>query len=464
MTSNGAKRLDRGRAFLARARERALDLIAYIDRSPTPYHAVAETVRRLERSGFQPLSESDEWRLRPGDRCYVTRNGSSIVAFQVGAKSPARAGFKMVGAHTDSPNLKLKPRSAFSKTGYRQLGVEVYGGVLLSTWLDRDLSIAGRVAVKTASGVAMQLVDLERALVRIPNLAIHLNRDVNRDGLKLNPQTHLPPILALTDLPKTSAKNDTDPDPLRMIVGKKLDLAPDAILDHDLSLYDTQKGALSGLDDEFVHTGRLDNLASCHASLEALIATSGAASGAGSSAAPDGTRLIALYDHEEVGSRSAHGAAGPLLENVLVRIVESHEMVEPQAYARAVAASFQISADMAHAVHPNYADKHEPQHMPVIGQGPVVKTNAGQSYATDGESAAKFITLCREAGFDPQSFVIRTDLACGSTIGPITATRIGVKTVDVGSPMLSMHSIREMAGTTDVELLHLALVQHFRSA
>jgi aspartyl aminopeptidase len=468
-----ARRIEKTKALLARTRERAIDLIGYIDASPTPYHAVEEAIRRLESADFSPLREADEWKLRAGDRRYVTKNGSTIVAFIVGSKSPARAGFKMIGAHTDSPNLKLKPRASFAKSGYRQLGVEVYGGVLLSTWLDRDLAIAGRVAVREAGGVKMRLVKLERPIVRIPNLAIHLNRDVNKDGLKLNPQTHLPPVIALVEDKNGEArnggkngskngskggkngKNGSEGDVLRSLLAATLRVDEEEILDHDLSLFDSARGTLGGVDDELIFVARLDNLASCHAALDSLTESAGAQTAA--------TRLIALYDHEEVGSKSAQGAQGPFLENVLHRIIEAHEKQEPQAYARAIAASFFVSADMAHGVHPNYADKHEPQHMPLLGQGPVVKTNAGQSYATDGESAAVFIALCREAGFDPQSFVIRTDLGCGSTIGPITAARLGVKTVDVGNPMLSMHSIREMAGTHDAELMHRALLLHLKS-
>lgn len=456
-SSPGPSKNGRAKALISRARERALDLIAYVDRSPTPYHAVRESIRRLEKEKFTALSERDEWMLSPGDRRYVSRNGSTLIAFQVGSRAPARGGFRMVGAHTDSPNLKLKPRSSFSKHGYRQLGVEVYGGVLLSTWLDRDLSIAGRVAVRTGRGFEMRLVDLERPIARIPNLAIHLNRDVNRDGLKLNAQTHMPPIVCLQgETSNGRSKNGDETDVLRSILSRHLEVPPEKIVDHDLSLYDTQKGALAGLEEEFIQSARLDNLASCHAAIDALVATL--------DDVPDGTRLIALYDHEEVGSKSAQGAAGPFLETVIARIVEAHAKKEPQSYARAIATSFHISADMAHAVHPNYGEKHEPQHMPLIGRGPVIKANAGQSYATDGESAAAFIDLCHEAGVEPQSFVTRTDLACGSTIGPITAARIGVKTVDVGNPMLSMHSVREMAGTLDVELMHRALVQHFQVA
>jgi aspartyl aminopeptidase len=454
MPNGRPKKLEKNKALMSRARERALDLIAFIDKSPTPYHAVKEAIRRLERAKFSRLDEGEEWKLKPGDRRFVTRNGSSLIAFQVGTKPPVRSGFKMIGAHTDSPNLKLKPRASYNKQGFRQLGVEMYGGVLIHTWLDRDLSIAGRIAVRGAKGVEMVLVDLERPVLRIPNLAIHMNRDVNREGFKVNLQTQLPPVWALEG--EGGKKNGEDGDFLKAVIAERAGVAADRILDHDLSLYDVQKGTLSGLEDEFVQVARLDNLGSSYAAVEALIAC---ADDPGHS-----TRMIALHDHEEVGSRSAQGAAGPFLEHVVSRIVEITDGKEPQALARAIAASFHISADMAHAVHPNYSDKHEPQHMPMIGLGPVIKANAGQSYATDGESAAVFAALCLEAGFEPQNYVVRSDLGCGSTIGPITATRLGVKTVDIGNPMLSMHSIREMSGTLDTELMHRALSMFFTTS
>lgn len=430
----------------ARATQRARDLIRYIDAGPTPYHAVAETARRLEAAGFTALDERDEWKLEPGRRAYVTRGGSSIVAFHVGRRSPAIGGFRLIGAHTDSPNLKLKPRASYTKHGYRQIGVEVYGGALYSTWLDRDLSVAGRLSAKTKSGVALVLVDLRSPVLRIPNLAIHLNREVNNEGLKLNAQNHLPPIWGLEpDL----AEGD-----LMKAIIEQAGLDPADVLDHDLSLYDTAQGTLAGLDQSFVQSARLDNLASCHAALGALMETK--------DVGHDATRVIVLNDHEEVGSRSAVGAQGPFLRAVIERIVDAHPEREAQALARSMATSFMISADMAHAVHPNYADRHEPNHQPVIGKGPVIKSNANQSYATSGETAARFSAYCKEAGFQPQSFVTRTDLGCGSTIGPITAAQLGVQTVDVGNPMLSMHSCREMAGVADTEMMHGALAQHFQ--
>jgi aspartyl aminopeptidase len=414
------------------------DLLGYIDLSPTPYHAVAESVRRLEQKGYRRLPEKEIWNLEPGSRHYVVRNDGSLVAFEVGTESPAEAGFRMVGAHTDSPNLRLKPLPDRSSQGYSQLAVEPYGGVLLHTWLDRDLSLAGRVTVQSRAGVETLLLDFGRPLLRIPNLAIHLQREIASDGLKLNAQDHLAPVLGLEDAPH-----------LRDLVALELraqgisEFPTEKVLAFDLMAYDTQPSGVSGVRGEFIHAPRLDNLASCHAGLSALLA-------AGDDRLPPFTRVLVLYDHEEVGSRSAQGAGGSLLADVLDRVAAGYKGGEPQGLQRALASSLLISADMAHAVHPNYADKHEGGHRPVIGKGPVIKVNANQAYATDAASGGFFASLCAEHDLEPQYFVSRSDLACGSTIGPITAAKLGVRTVDVGSPMLSMHSCREMAGAADV--------------
>ena len=417
----------------------ATDLLAFIDRSPTPYHAVAEGVRRLEAAGFRAASEMDVWELAPGDRRYVVRSEGSLAALQVGEVTPAEAGFHIIGAHTDSPNLRVKPKADLQAHGYRQLPVEPYGALLLHTWLDRDLSLAGRVSFVGNGGLQTRLVDFERPLLRIPNLAIHLQRGVNQEGLKLNPQQHLVPLMGLEDAP-----------PLPELLTAELRASGLAEVDatdiraYDLMTYDTQRACLAGSRGEFIHASRLDNLASCHAGVTALLA-------AASGPLPPFTRMIVLYDHEEVGSRSAQGAGGTFLASALERVVSGFRSGEPQGLARAIACSTLISADMAHAVHPNHSDRHEPGHRPVIGRGPVIKVNSGQAYASDAATAGLFATLCDRVGVEPQHFVTRSDLACGSTIGPITAARVGLRTVDVGNPMLSMHSCREMAGTADVE-------------
>lgn len=408
----------------------AHDLLAFIEASPTPYHAVAEVGRRLEAAGFRRLSERDAWSLSAGDQGFVVRGGGSIAAFRLGQRSPAEAGFVIVGAHTDSPNLRLKPNAELSANGYEQLAIEVYGGVLLHTWLDRDLALAGRVVLADGS---TRLVKLPGVFCRVPSLAIHLNRDVNSSGLTLNSQTQLLPVAAL----EVEAGGLELGERLAAALGDGV--SAKSIVGSDLCLFDTQAPALGGARSEFIFAPRLDNLASCHAALSALLA-------AGPS---DATRVVVLYDHEEVGSESATGAGSPFLEAVLKRVLGCYAPTA-DALARAIAGSLLVSADMAHAVHPNYPDKHDKQHRPVLGKGPVLKVNVNQRYATDGPTAARFRAACARANVEPQTFVSRNDIGCGSTIGPISAAGLGLRTVDVGGPMLSMHSCREMAAAADV--------------
>jgi aspartyl aminopeptidase len=432
--------------------DRVADLLAFLDRSPTPYHAVAETARRLGAAGFRPLAEDEVWSLEPDARRYVVRAEGSIVAFQVGRESPAEAGFRILGAHTDSPNLRLKPRPDKSAEGYRQLAVEPYGSPLLYTWLDRDLSLAGRVSFREGAGVRTALVDFARPLLRIPSLAIHLQRELHVEGLKLNAQQHLAPVIGLEGAPPIA-----DLLAVELRAAGAADVAGPDVLGFDLMTYDVQRASVTGARGELVSSPRLDNLASCHAAVSALVDAADRDLGAA-------TRMIVLYDHEEVGSRSAQGAAGTLLEGALERCVAGFKGGAAQGLARAAARSLIVSADMAHAVHPNYADRHEPGHRPVVGKGPVIKVNANQSYASDAETVARFAALCASTGVVPQHFVTRSDLACGSTIGPISAARVGIRTVDVGSPMLSMHSCRELAGAADVEPMIRVLGALFREA
>lgn len=413
------------------------DLLAFIDRSPTPYHAVEEVRRRLEVAGFRRLDEVEPWRLESGERRYVVRGGGSLLAFDVGSLPPEEGGFRIVGAHTDSPNLRLKPRPDRSGHGYRQFAVEPYGAVLLHTWLDRDLSLAGRVTVRVSGRPRVVLVDLERPLLRIPNLAIHLQREIREQGLRLDPQQHAVPVHGIGEGPGLLQLVQAE---LRARLG--LELAEEDLLGFDLMAYDVQPSGRLGSRGEFVSAPRLDNLASCHAAITALLSA-----GDGSPA----TRVVALFDHEEVGSRSAAGAGGSLLRDGLARVAGGVKGASAEALPRALARSVLVSADMAHAVHPNYADRHDPGHRPVVGAGPVLKVNQNQAYATDAATGGLFAALCRERGIPLQHFASRSDLACGSTIGPISAARVGVPTVDVGSPMLSMHSCRELAGADDVE-------------
>jgi aspartyl aminopeptidase len=405
------------------------DLRAFIDVSPSPYHAVHEAARRLQGAGFTELHEHDRWQLAPGAQHYVVRDGGSIVAFRVGSAPLADAGAHLVGTHTDSPTFRVRPFSDVTRAGYRLVGVEPYGGMLAHTWMDRDLTVAGRVVLKDGS---TQLVRLEGAPLRMPSLAIHLDRGVS-EGLTLDRQRHLVPVLGL----------DTEPD---LVAALGFD---GEVLAHDLVLTDTQPAGTTG--SNWVSAPRLDNLGSCHSALLALLD------------APHTrhTQVWVANDHEEVGSGSAEGARGSFLEDTLVRLVAATGDHDPQAYRQAVARSLLVSADMAHALHPNYADRHEPQHTPELGGGPVLKHNANQAYATDATTEAWFAARAESVGVPVQHFVTRADLPCGSTIGPLTAARLGIATVDVGSPMLAMHSCRELASADDVPLMVSALTACF---
>lgn len=419
-------------------------LLAYIDASPTPYHAADRSTSFLRERGFQRLGEGDAWHLAPGDRRFLVRGETTVAAFVVGSAPPAEAGFRLVGAHLDSPNLRLKPHPAACREGYLQLAVEVYGGVLLSTWTDRDLTVAGRLVL---AGGETRLVNLRRPACRIPQLAIHLNREVNDKGLVLDRQTHLAPVAGLAD-----AEEDAEARLLSALCDEA-DVERTEVAGFDLMLHDASPSTIAGLSSEFVHAPRLDNLASCHAALEALAEAADGGHG-------EATRVALLFDHEEVGSQSAGGAASSLLPTLLERIVAATGGGREDLH-RGIARSLLVSADMAHAVHPNYADRHEPAHRPQLNAGPVIKVNASQRYATSGTTSAAFAALSREAGVEPQLFVNRSDLPCGSTIGPISAARSGIATVDVGNPMLSMHSAREMAGSRDHEPMIRVLRAHF---
>lgn len=411
----------------------ALDLGSFIDRSPTPYHAVEDMVNNLTRISFEILAEDEEWNLVDGKGYIVTRNGSAIVAFVTGSLAVRRSGFKIIGAHTDSPNIRLKPNAPYDNAGYVQLGVEPYGGLLLNSWLNRDLSIAGRVMARTANGgLISRLVNIGGNLLSIPQIAIHLDRDVNEKGVVLNKQTHLPPIIGLSEVGRPSILKIED------LLLDASGLKGCEIVSTDLALYNAEKSAIGGLKNEFIYASRLDNLASCHA---ALLALSKADS-------PASTCVFVAYDHEEVGSQTAQGAQSSFLRGVLERIAGD-------GLKQALARSLCISADMAHAMHPNYPEKHDPRHAPIIGKGPVIKTNVNGRYASTDVSTAFFAELCRRVDVPYQNFVGRSDLGCGTTIGPITASELGICTVDVGNPMLSMHSIREQAGVSD----HFAMIK-----
>ncbi|WP_259753587.1 M18 family aminopeptidase [Pseudomonas sp. GCEP-101] len=418
-------------------------LIDFLAASPTPFHATQALARRLEEAGYQRLDERDAWRTEAGGRYYVTRNDSSLIAFKLGTAPLLENGLRLVGAHTDSPCLRVKPNPELVRNGYWQLGVEVYGGALFAPWFDRDLSLAGRVTFRLAGKVESKLIDFRTPIAVIPNLAIHLNREANM-GWSINAQTELPPILA-----QVAAGETRD---FRDLLGEQLQLehgiTADAILDYELSFYDTQRAAVIGLDQAFIAGARLDNLLSCFAGLQALLGSSDEQSG-----------LLVCTDHEEVGSCSACGADGPFLEQVLRRLLP-----EGDAFTRTVQRSLLVSADNAHGVHPNYADKHDGNHGPKLNGGPVIKINSNQRYATNSETAGFFRHLCLENEVPVQSFVTRSDMGCGSTIGPITASQIGVRTVDIGLPTFAMHSIRELAGSQDLHYLAKVLSAFYDSA
>ncbi|MDP2133702.1 MAG: M18 family aminopeptidase [Sulfuritalea sp.] len=430
----------------AQARATAQELIAFIDASPSPWHAVASAEQRLLAHGFTRLEEDARWQLVAGGRHYVVRGGASIIAFVLGSRALAEGGFRIVGAHTDSPGLRVKPRPALAGDGLARLGVEVYGGPILATFADRDLSLAGRVVLRGKTGPQARLLRFERPLLRLPNLAIHMNREVNEQGLKLNKQTELPLILGLLD-----AEDDAEAR-LRTLLAAAAQADAADLLSWELAVHDVQRGSLWGAEEEFIASRQLDNLASCHAALAALMAT----------APPAATCVVALFDHEEVGSESAAGAGGSFVSDVLARIA-LQTGVDGEDRHRALARSFFISADMAHAYQPNFPAAYEPDHKVMVNRGPVIKTNANQRYATGAATAARFMGLCEQAGVPCQQYSHRGDLGCGSTIGPIVAARLGIASVDVGTPMWAMHSARESAGALDQSYMIAALGAAFGS-
>jgi len=432
-------------AITLETRAHAQALLDFIDASPSPWHAVRTTEQQLLAQGYTRLLETERWQLQAGGRYFVVRGGSSIIAFVPGRQPLADTGFRIVGAHTDSPGLRLKPKAAHASEGVVRLGVEVYGGPILATFADRDLSLAGRVNVRSGAGFEMHLVRFEAPLVRLPNLAIHMNREVNEQGLKLHKQNELPLILGMAD------GNDPQQGFLRQVADMlKVDAAN--IITSEFNVYDTQKGAFWGAEQEFVADSQLDNLASCHAALTALLANRDSAA----------TSVMALFDHEEVGSESAVGAGGSFIADVLDRIA-AHAGLDEEGRRCAQARSFFVSADMAHAWHPNFPAAYEPHHRVMVNAGPVIKSNANQRYSTGAESAARFIALCEKAGVPVQQYAHRTDLGCGSTIGPIVSSRLGMSSIDVGSPMWAMHSLRESAGVLDHGYMIKALAAVYAS-
>lgn len=407
-------------------RRTAEDLLEFIASSPTPYHAVANMAGRLEASGFRRLDEAQSWDVKSGDRFFVVRNGSSIIAYAGGESDIADAGIRIIGAHTDSPCLKLNPNPFLEKSGYRCLNAEVYGSPLLRTWFDRDLACAGRLVLRDSEGGLREtLVDSKDAVAYIPSIAIHLQRDANKNQ-KIEPHQHLNPLFGLWPDGAQSAAALGDVATL----GKFQVDDGMTVVAHDLNLYDSAPPEFVGPASQFIASARIDNLVSCFAGLRAICEADGRHA-----------VMLACSDHEEVGSVSDAGAHGRFLSSVIGRIVDG----DPRVMRR----SMLVSADGAHGMHPNYPHKHDCEHAPLLDRGVVVKVNSNQRYATTATTEAVFRNLCASVGANCQTFVSRNDLPCGTTIGPIVASELGIRAIDVGVPQLGMHSIREMAGAND---------------
>ncbi|MBK8468667.1 MAG: M18 family aminopeptidase [Candidatus Phosphoribacter sp.] len=416
-------------------------LIDFIDASPSPFHAVEQGRRLLIEAGFVLVDEADPWPVAPGG--YLIARGGSLLGWVVPANGAPHTPFRVVGAHTDSPNLRIKPRPDLVKAGWQMLAVEPYGGLLNNSWLDRDLGLSGRVAVRSgdaASGVQARLFHDRDPLLRVAQLAVHLDRGVNERGLVLNPQQHLVPLWGLGDRPSSFVA----------YLGEQVGAEPADILGWDVMTHDTQGAARIGRRRELIAAPRMDNLTSSYAALLALSHVTRAAGGPGAeaTAAAAYRPMVVLFDHEEVGSRSERGAASPLLAAAIERTVLAAGGTRED-YWRALAGTVVASADMAHATHPNYAELHEPGHHIALNGGPVLKVQTELKYATDGVGAATVRLACEQAGVPLQVFATRSDMPCGSTIGPITAGQVGVTTVDLGAPLLSMHSVRELGGAAD---------------
>ena len=403
-------------------------LLGFLDASPTPFHATQNMAKMFENAGFEKLDEVDKWELKAGEKYYVTRNDSSIIAFTY---PKIKSKYLMVGAHTDSPNLKLKPNPVIKEHGVVKFGVESYGGLLLNPWFDRDLSLAGRVSyLSLNNSVTSTLINVEKPIAVVPSLAIHLDDKANKDKT-VNKQTDMCPILT------TNEEFEFD-EFIKWQLDKNGIRDVKEIYAHELSFYDTQKASFVGLHNDFISSARLDNLLSCYTAMVSIC-----------SLHVDKAMLFVASDHEEVGSESTSGAGGSFLENTLHRIFDDYEE-----YAQMVRSSFMISADNAHAIHPNFPSKHDAHHAPHINKGVVLKVNANQRYASNSITISRFMNVAASLHEPLQNFVTRSDMGCGSTIGPITATRIGIDTIDVGLPTLAMHSIRELAGSDDAYSLY----------
>lgn len=407
-------------------------LLSFIDCSPSMFHAADAIIGQLESNGFTYLDPTSNWNLEKDGKYYVTSNHSAVIAFTINSTSIEDEGFKIVGAHTDVPGFRIKPNAQMTSETYVKLNTEVYGGPIVNTWLDRPLSAAGRVALKSNNVLrpTIKLVDLEKPLLIIPNLAIHMNREVN-NGVKLNTQKETLPILSYV-------KEKLEGNVILEEVAKKLNIAPSDILEMDLFLYPTEKSCMVGLKEEFISAARLDDLSMVYSGLYALL----------NSQTTKGINVLACFDNEEVGSTSKQGANSPFLSTTLERIAVSLNKSRED-YFRALSSSFIISADVAHLLHPNYPEKSDPTNKVLPGNGPAIKLSASCSYTTDSDSFGVFANLCDTHNIPYQVFVNRSDERGGSTIGPVTASHLGVRSIDIGTPMLSMHSARELMAVAD---------------
>ncbi len=427
------------------------DLLAFIDASPSPFHVIKSIEAQLaeQTQSWERLDESAKWTIQAGGRYYVVRDDSSIILFVQGQKPLVETGFKIIGAHTDSPGLRLKPNAASGSNGLLRLGVEIYGGPILATFTDRDLSIAGRIAYKNDEDhIASSLINIDRPLLRLPNLAIHMNRTVNEDGLKLQKQTELPLILS------TLADEQLPAALFSELLQQQSGIEATRILSWDLAVYDTQKGDFWGAENEFYADSQLDNLASCHSALQALLDPS--------ILQPEATLVCGFFDHEEIGSTSNKGADGSFLPDVLERIALATTQ-NSEDFARALAKSFMVSADMAHAYQPSFPSAFDAEHKVFVNNGPVIKVNANNNYSSESISVAMFSDWCKQENVPYQHYSHRCDLPCGSTIGPLTSAKLGIRSIDVGNPMWAMHSIRESAGVLDHEFMIRVMKRFYAS-
>ena len=413
----------------------AKELIEFIHESPTNFHAVANAKKELLSDGFKQLFSGEAWQIEKGGKYFVTKNHSSLFAFEIGSGEIAEDGFKIVCAHSDSPTFRIKPNAEMPVAGkYLKLNTEVYGGPIMYTWFDRPLSMAGRVMLRSLNPLkpATQFVNFKRPLMVIPHIAIHFNRAVNDQGNPLSKQKDMLPVIAMIN--DTFEKDNY----LVKLIAEEMGVSPEDILDFDLTLYEYEKGCLFGVNEEFISSGKLDDLAMAHAGLKAFVASEKCRK----------TKVLAIFDNEEVGSGTKQGAGSPILRTIVERIVFGLGG-KPEDLYRAIHNSFMISADMAHALHPNYVEKHDPTNHPVMNGGPVIKFNANQKYVTDGDSAAVFETICKMAGVPCQKFVNHSDMAGGSTLGNILLSQMEMRGVDIGNPMWAMHSVRETGGVLD---------------